>query len=404
MILIGGLGTRLGPLTADAPKPLLQVGGRPFLEYLLLEAVRFGFRRILLLAGYRAELVERYLAESGIAARLGVRIEIVVEDAPAGTGGALWRARDRLEPWFFLLNGDSWFDFNWLSLVTTPGADDALATIALRRVQDASRYGPVETDGPLVRAFLERPKRPGPADINGGVYLVSREIVGHLADGCSLERDVFPRLATAGRLRARLADGRFVDIGVPEDFAAAQTKAPAWRRRPAAFLDRDGTLNEDPGYLHRIDEFRWLAGSVDAIRRLNDAGVYVFVVTNQAGVARGLYGEEAIAALHAWMQAQLRDRGAHIDDFRHCPFHPDGSVEAYRVDHEWRKPRPGMLLSLMQAWPLDVALSRMMGDKDIDVEAGLSAGVASVRLVPGALPGEVDRMLEDLARARSDDA
>lgn len=387
VILVGGLGTRLGALTVETPKPLLAVAGRPFLEYLLFEAARFGFKRVLLLAGYRADQVARYLDESDIARRLRLKIDVVVEDEPAGTGGALWRARERLDEYFYLLNGDSWFDFNWLSLVTVEGSDRAVATLGLRHVEDASRYGVVETDDGVVRRFRDRPEQAGPGDVNSGVYLVSREIVAALRPQCSLERDVLPALARAGRLRAQRASGGFIDIGVPEDFSRAQTLLPDWRRRPAAFLDRDGTLNEDRHYVHRVADFHWLPGAIEAVRLLDDAGFYVFVVTNQAGVARGFYTEDDIELLHAWIQSQLRDRGAHIDDFRYCAYHPEAAVEAYRRDHAWRKPGPGMLRDLITHWPVDLAGSLMAGDKDIDVAAGQAAGIGSLKIdAEGLLP------------------
>jgi D,D-heptose 1,7-bisphosphate phosphatase len=394
VILIGGLGTRLGALTADTPKPLLPVGDRPFLEYLLAEAARFGFKTILLLAGFRADRVRNYLAESAVGRKLDLQIEVLTEDQPAGTGGALWRARDRLDDHFYLLNGDSWFDFNWLSLVTVEGAETAMATIGLRRLDDAGRYGLVETEGAIVRRFCERPDRSGPGDVNSGVYLLSRRIVPHLSPNCSLERDVLQRLAGAGQLRAHAASGRFLDIGVPEDFCAAQDSVPTWRKRSAVFLDRDGTLNEDSGYVHRIEEFRWLPGAIDGVRRLNDAGFYVFVVTNQAGVAHGMYGEPDVKALHTSVQQRLRSHGAHVDDFRYCPFHPDGSVEAYRRRDEWRKPAPGMLLDLAGHWPIDMAQSVMIGDKDIDVEAGLAAGIRGVKIGPEGILPEIGAAIE----------
>lgn len=387
VILIGGLGTRLGPLTVDMPKPLLRIGDRPFLEYLLAEAARFGFKKILLLAGFRADRIEDYLSESGVARKLGLRIDISAEEQPAGTGGALWRARRRLDQRFYLLNGDSWFDFNWLSLVAADKADTAIATLGLRRLDDVGRYGVVETDGSLVRRFREKSDSSGPGDVNSGVYLVSDEIVSYLSPNCSLERDVLPRLADGGQLRSFQASGRFLDIGIPHDFETAQGSIPSWRRRPAVFLDRDGTLNEDTGYLYRPDDFRWLPGAIEGVRRLNDAGFYVFVVTNQAGVARGLYGEAEVKALHAWVQEQLRGHGAHVDDFRYCPFHPEGSVETYRRADGWRKPAPGMLLDLSERWPIDMANSLMIGDKDIDVEAGRAAGVQATKIgADGVLP------------------
>jgi D-glycero-D-manno-heptose 1,7-bisphosphate phosphatase len=152
--------------------------------------------------------------------------------------------------------------------------------------------------------------------------------------------------------------------------------------RPAVFLDRDGTLNEDFGYVHRFEDFRWLPGAKDAIRRLNAAGVYVFVVTNQSGVARGLFDEAAMIALHDWLADEARRAGGTIDDVRFCPFHPEASVENYRRESDWRKPAPGMLLDLIRAWELEPARCVMIGDQPTDIEAAASAGIAGF-LFPG---------------------
>jgi len=122
-ILCGGLGTRLGALTAQAPKPLLPVAGEPFLDVLLLELARHGVRRVLLLAGFAAKRIAEYAATTQMRARFGMEIEVSVEPERAGTGGAVWHARDRLDPEFFLLNGDSWFDINLLVLAAELAAE-----------------------------------------------------------------------------------------------------------------------------------------------------------------------------------------------------------------------------------------------------------------------------------------
>jgi D-glycero-D-manno-heptose 1,7-bisphosphate phosphatase len=163
--------------------------------------------------------------------------------------------------------------------------------------------------------------------------------------------------------------------------------------RPAVFFDRDGTLNDDLGYVHRFEDFHWLPGAKDAIRRLNAAGVYVFVVTNQSGVARGLFGEDAVTALHARMREGLREIGAGIDDFRYCPHHPGVGIGPYRRICTCRKPAPGMILDLIAHWPVDKAASVMVGDKTIDVEAGQAAGIAAELVRTGELEGFVDRYL-----------
>jgi D-glycero-D-manno-heptose 1,7-bisphosphate phosphatase len=166
--------------------------------------------------------------------------------------------------------------------------------------------------------------------------------------------------------------------------------------RPAIFLDRDGTLNEDSGYVRRFEDFHWLPGAKAAICRLNTAGVYVFVVTNQSGVARGMFGEDAVNALHVRMNEDLRALGARIDDFRYCPHHAEAGIGPYRRACACRKPAPGMILDLMAHWPVDKARSVMVGDKTIDVEAGQAAGIDAEMVRSGGLGGFVDRFLQRL--------
>jgi D-glycero-D-manno-heptose 1,7-bisphosphate phosphatase len=164
-------------------------------------------------------------------------------------------------------------------------------------------------------------------------------------------------------------------------------------RRPAVFLDRDGTLNEDTGYVHRVEEFRWLPGAIGAVRRLNAAGYYVFVVTNQSGVARGLFDEMAVRDLHGWMNEELRRAGAHIDDIRYCPHHPEAPIAAYRAACPCRKPAPGMILDLMRSWPVIAQASIAIGDKERDAAAGRAAGIAAAVVPAGELEGAVERWL-----------
>lgn len=372
VFLVGGTGSRLGFLTADTPKPMLPVGGRPFLDYLLDEASRYGFTRALLLCGFKGEaMVQAYDGRSVH----GMKVEATIETAPAGTAGALALAGPHLDEYFFLVNGDSLFDCNWLALCEDMSAAPTwMARMTLAAGIAGDRYGRVDLNGRSVRAFV--PSGTSAQPINAGIYLVRRALLQSIkASPCSLERDILPQLAATGALEGYAQEGAFIDIGIPDDFARAQSFVPQTVTRRAIFLDRDGVLNEDTGYVHSPDQFRWIDGAQDAVRWLNDNGYYVFVVTNQAGVARGLYEEGAVRSLHTWMQGELQCHGAHIDAFEYCPFHPEGVVERYRQHSDSRKPGPGMLTTLMSNWPVDKEASILFGDRQTDIQAAAAAGI-----------------------------
>lgn len=145
--------------------------------------------------------------------------------------------------------------------------------------------------------------------------------------------------------------------------------------RPGAFIDRDGVINEERAYVHRVEDFVLLPNAIAGLRALADAGFALVVVTNQAGVAHGYYDEAAVRTLHEHLQDVLAHEGLHLDAIRYCPHHPLGATPAYRQACECRKPAPGMVLDAARALGLDLAASVMIGDKLSDVQAGRAAGV-----------------------------
>lgn len=381
-VLVGGLGSRLGSIVADVPKPMLAVAGRPFLWWLLREVSRFGIEDVVLLTGHLSEVVEAALPDLVAALPRALRVEVSREPVRAGTGGALFHAREMLQERFLLVNGDSFFD---CALGAALGGDEeaeVVGRLMLRGVEDASRFGVVEMEGERITAFRARAAAGGVGVINGGLYVFDRRVLGHLRAACSLEQEVLPKLATAGALRGTVGEGRFIDIGVPDDLVRAQAELPRWLARPALLLDRDGVCNVDHGWVGTRERFEWVGGAKAAIVEASRQGWHVFIVTNQSGVARGHYTEDDVRALHRWMLDEVLEAGGTIDDFRYCPYHPEAPLEAYRRVSDWRKPGPGMIVDLLRAWEVDAADSLMVGDQATDMDAAAAAGVTG-HLFPG---------------------
>jgi len=225
VILVGGKGTRLGALTAATPKPLLAVAGRPFLLHLLERLAAAGFRDVRLLTGYLASQFDGILPA---AQALGLTVTCHVETEPAGTGGALRLAAPALASQFLLMNGDSLFDIDLAGLMAPALPVGRLGRVALRLVARTDRYGVVRLDGDRITDFAAKGDPAEPGLINAGIYWLDRRLVDTIPVGMiSLEADILTGMARDGHLLGRVHGGYFIDIGVPDDYARAQTDLAA---------------------------------------------------------------------------------------------------------------------------------------------------------------------------------
>jgi D-glycero-D-manno-heptose 1,7-bisphosphate phosphatase len=358
--------------------------GAPLLEHLVWNLRRHGIRRVRFSVSHRANAVREHFGDGS---RYGVEAAYTLEEEPLGTGGALRLAvPDMGCDELLVLSGDTLVDCNYHSLALALSQADTLAALALRETDDVMRYGRVNVDGGRVTGFEEKEASAGAGLVNGGVCAVRAEVTALLPLGVSsLERDLFPRLAAAGRLAGVPSRGYFMDISLAESLREAEETVRSFRRRPAVFLDRDGVLNEDLGWVHAPEQWRWTPGAREAVRWLNDAGYLVIVVTNQAGIGRGYYSEAGFAAFTRWIDERLAEAGAHADAWYHCPHHPTEALGDLRVACACRKPAPGMLLNALRDWEIDIGRSVMVGDADDDLEAAAAAGVRAVRYSEGDL-------------------
>ena len=221
LILSGGLGTRLKGVVDDRPKPMAPIAGKPFLEYLVVQLKKQGFRDIVLCIGYRGEQARKYFGDGS---KWGVNVLYSHEPEPLGTGGAvkLAEALVRGEN-FVIMNGDSFLDVDLKELVDYHLKNEALATMALAEVEDSTRYGAVEiNEKGEIESFVEKGQSSRSKLVNGGIYVFNREVFSYIPEGkVSLEKEVFPKLIGKG-FYGLLVKGFFIDIGIPEDYKRLQ--------------------------------------------------------------------------------------------------------------------------------------------------------------------------------------
>jgi len=374
VILAGGRGTRLRPLTDTLPKPMAPFHGRPFLAYLLDLLRGQGIERVLLLLGYLAENVQ---AHFGDGSRFGLAIDYSVSPVEDETGRRLRLAEGKLDPRFLLLYCDNYWPMPLAKMWTKFSAAGAPAMVTVYANRDHYTRNNVRVgeDG-RVLAYDKSRTQAGLNGVEIGYALLSRSVLDLLPEGnVSFEGSVYPALVERGLLHAFVTEHRYYSVGSHERLPLTEAfLAP----QKAVILDRDGVLNKKPpraSYVRTWDEFEWLPGAIESLRALKQAGYKTILVTNQAGVARGVMGEGDLKALHERMQAGLREAGAELDAIYYCP-------------HGWdegcfcRKPSPGMLFQAQREHHLDLTKTVFIGDDERDLEAGTAAGCPTFLVSP----------------------
>ena len=372
IVLAGGFGTRLRHVVSDVPKPMAPVAGRPFLRYVLNELTERGVDRIVLAVGYMREAIMEGFGD----AYRGAKLIYSPEDTPLFTGGAVKKALELcLDDEVFVVNGDTLFEVDLAEMADFYREKNADFVMAVRPMHDFDRYGTVVMDqnGRIERFLEKRHMKEGL--INGGIYLMKKEFLRNVPEEAfSLEKDVLERYVHKKRFYAFVSDGYFIDIGVPDDYKKAQYDFKNRHIvRKAAFFDRDGTINKDIGYLYRIEDLNFINGMPEFISCWKRWGYKIIVVTNQSGIARGMYTEDDMRKLHRYMNKKLKPYGAHIDAFYYCPHHPDFTGPCH-----CRKPEPGMLKHAIADFELDPRQCIMFGDQPWDIEAAKRCGITGI--------------------------
>lgn len=395
VIIAGGKGTRLG--LKNIPKPMCPIDGKPLLYRQIELAKRYGIKEIFILSGHLSQVIIDYFGDGS---RFGVRIHHVVEPYPLGTAGSLKLLEGRLSARFLVFYGDVVMDFDIESFIRF----DALDTKTVGTLLVHPGNHPYDSDLVEVNSanevigFLSKPHPKGLLYRNLGnaaVYIFGQEIFKAIPEDRNLDfgKDIFPKLLASGqRLRAYDTAEFIRDMGTPDrlkviekDFISGLvTRLNKKNPRKAIFLDRDGTINENMDIHPTVEDFKLLPGVADAIRMINQSHYLAVVVTNQPMLAKGFLSFDQLETIHKKMETLLGEEQAYLDRIYFCPHHPDkgfkGEVKELKCECDCRKPKPGMLLKAAQDLNIDLANSWMIGDSQIDVDAGKAAGCKTLLL------------------------
>jgi D,D-heptose 1,7-bisphosphate phosphatase len=290
-----------------------------------------------------------------------------------------------------IIYADNFSDIDLRPLIAFHRGHPDPLTMVLFRAPNPRACGIAELDGEnRIISFVEKPEAPASDLANAGLYVIDAAGYREIAEmnAFDLGFEVLPRFV--GRMRGWTWGGYYLDIGTHEALRRAESDARELSlvrlstnhkvtRRPAVFLDRDGTLIENVPYLCDPTLVRLLPGAADAIKQLHRAGFAVVLVTNQSAIGRGMLTEDRLEEIHTEMRRQLAACGAVLDGIYYCPVAPAGDDRSL-IEHHDRKPGPGMLLRAVDDLELDLAKSWMVGDMISDVWAGLNAGCRSILL------------------------
>lgn len=418
VIMAGGKGTRIASLGEEVPKPMIKIGGMPVLERQIRVLASQRITEIILVIGYKWDVIYHYFEDGS---RWGVHIEYVVEKEPLGTAGAFYYLKSDFmnrndSSDFLLINGDLVFDINVERFLDFHSQKKAMATIFTHPNNHPWDSALISADeDACVREWYSAGDFCGwyHNRVNAGIHLISGSIFEWMSKQgmldvpvkINLDRQVLSKLIPEKKLFAYDSPEYVKDMGTPDRFqiiagevAAGKVQAKNLSHfQKAVFLDRDGTINRYVGFLKDIDDFELLPGTSQAIRKLNETGVLVIVVTNQPVIARGELTVDGLTEIHKKMETLLGKQGAYIDDIYYCPHHPNagfaGEVSELKVKCGCRKPEPGMLLAAAEKYHIDLSESWMVGDSEIDMEAGRRAGCKCVGV--GGIQGK-DGTFKDL--------
>lgn len=370
VIFAGGLGERLKPFTETNPKPMYRFKDRPFLEYLIDQLRGWGIKDIIMLLGYLPEKITEYFGDGS---KWGVKIRYVITPVDFDTQYRLKAAVNLLDEDFLMMYCDNICPVNLSKLEKEYRTNNALIQVTAyanddHYTKDNMRINP---DG-MVELYDKKRKADNLKGVDIGYAIVSKKVISLMSENNeNFEAIVYPKLVEEKRLYSTITKHRYYSIG---SFERIDLTKKYLSGQKYIFLDRDGVTNRRPlkaEYVCKPEDFVWLPGSKEAIKRLNDAGYFVILISNQAGIARGVMTEQDFSNVQSKMSSDLKEIGAHIDAVYFCPHGWDEGCEC-------RKPKPGMLYKAQRDYSINLTECVLIGDDERDIQTAHNADMKGI--------------------------
>ena len=370
VIFAGGYGKRLAPFTDTNPKPMYPIEGKPYVEHLILQIKSFGISEVVMLLGYLPEKIMDYLGDGS---RYQMTFHYVVTDVECETEKRILAAKDIIRENFLMMYCDNYCPIDYERLVDDYFTNDALIQITAYANRDGYTKNnlKIAESGQVINYDKKRLSE-GLQGVDIGYAIINKSVLDLTDDeNNNFEAIVYPQVVSQGRMYATVTEHRYYSIG---SFERIELTKAFFKNQKFVFLDRDGTLNVRPPkacYVEKPEDFIWLDGAREAVKKLNDNDYLVILISNQPGIARGNLTEETLEDIHEKMSRDLADAGAHIDAIYYCPHNWDDGCFC-------RKPKPGMLYMAQRDYSLNLTKGFLIGDDERDIEAGESARVKSI--------------------------
>ncbi len=364
VILCGGFGTRLKNISKGVPKSLISIHNTNFIEILLKNLSRHNFKEAILLCHYKGLKFYKKYHNKYIN---GLLIKCIIEKKAEGTLKSLVKSKKKFDNFFLLSNGDTFFDINVTDLYHKFDYKNNLILMAANKVfsVDKLRYQNfLVKKSKLKKVYYSKKIN---QIINTGLCIVNKKVLNNIDEKyTSFDKELLKLLIPKKKIQVEIYKKNFVDIGVPKDLKYFQKNFQKFTKRPAIFLDRDGVINFDYGYVYKKKDFIWKKNVIKAIKYLNDRNFFVFIISNQSGIGRGYYSIKNVEILHNWMKNILKKNGAFIDDIFYAPYYKDSKKKIFKKGKILRKPNIGMINLAKKKWNIDMKKSFIIGDSIVD--------------------------------------